>query len=448
VKSLANQKVVVAFPHGHEWSARFGKCLWRLGLYDSAHHHRIMGDLFNSSGANIVNARNEIVERFLDAHDADWLWFVDTDMTFEPDILDRMVKAAHPEKRPILGALCFSLQDGMRAAPTIYVLRDDGKVGRVFKYPFEKLIQVHATGTGSLLIHRSVLEAMRERWERPYQWFQEQAVGGLPVGEDITFCIRAGAQGFPVFVDTSIRCGHEKPFLVDESMYAAQQESLQAADLPVYVVVPFKDRLDLTAQLIESLEGYARLLLFDNGSESPPPEEWSSIPAAGMNIHQMWNAGVEAALAESGGRCNIAILNNDIKVNRGFLDQLARTLRFDDRMVAVCPNYDGRDFDADIQVVQGICANRYDGTGGLAGFAFMVKGEWFEAGYRFPEELAWWFGDNDFVCTVAKAGGALGLVKHVHCEHIGGGGQTARPADFDERIRADREWFQAKWAAA
>lgn len=453
MKSLAAQKVVVAFPHGHEWSARFGKCLWRLGQYDAHHHNRIMGDLFNSSGANITNARNEIVEMFLDQHDADWLWFVDTDMTFDPDILDRLVRSAHPEKRPVVGALCFSLQDGWRAAPTIYMLRDDERLGRVFDYPRDELVQVGATGTGCMLIHRSVLTAMRERWPSPYRWFQEQAVGGVPVGEDMTFCIRAGSMGFPVFVDTSIKCGHEKPFVVDESVFVAQAALRQVADVPTFVIVPFKDRHDLTAQLIASLdahgreEGPARIILCDNGSVEPPPAEWNAIPAAGMNIHEMWNAGVEMALAEAGSNCNIAILNNDIKIDRGFLNGLSVALRSDPRVVAVCPNYDGRDFPAEMQQIHGICANRYDGTGGLAGFAFMVRGEWFADGYRFPEELQWWFGDNDLVETITRAGGLMGLVKRVACEHIGGGSQTEQPDGFAEMVAADRAWFTAKWNA-
>src|SRR5206468_643087 len=106
--------------------------------HDAKNYQRVVnggGHLANSSGANITNARNEVVDAFLDQHDADWLWFIDTDMTFDPDILDRLVKAAHPEKRPIVGALCFSLKDGTRAVPTIYQIRDDNRLGRVFDYP-------------------------------------------------------------------------------------------------------------------------------------------------------------------------------------------------------------------------------------------------------------------------------------------------------------------------
>lgn len=46
------------------------------------------------SGANIVTARNRIVRVFLENTDAEWLWMVDSDMTFEMDTLDRLLEVA------------------------------------------------------------------------------------------------------------------------------------------------------------------------------------------------------------------------------------------------------------------------------------------------------------------------------------------------------------------
>lgn len=460
-KSLANQKVVVGFPHGHEWSARFGKSLWRLGLYDANHAERIVGDIFNSSGANITNARNEIVAGFLEAHpDVDWLFFVDTDMTFDPDVVDRLVKAAHPEKRPIVGGLCFSIQNGIHAMPTVYAIRPDNKVGRVFDYPRDAIFsevggQPILTGTGCVIIHRSVFEKMDASGKFPaaYPYFQETALGGLPMGEDITFMVRAMSLGIPVHVDPTITIGHEKPFIVDQDMFLAQQGS-HAAELPIYVIVPFKGKHELTQQLIERLDGYAELFLYDHGSEEPPPAEWNATDAKGWNFHRMWNDGVERALALTGGRCNIAILNNDVAMSPRALDTLGLALRSYDDLVIVSPNYDYREFEGSIQPVRGICAGRYDGTGGMAGFAFMVKGEWFQTTdpktgrpWRFPEEYTLFFGDSDLALSVEAAGGSIGIVKDVACQHLNGGGNTPRPGDEGVIMKMDGEKFKARWGA-
>lgn len=456
-KSLANQKVVLAYPHGHEMSARFVKSQYLMTVYDAKNNRRLIdgGYLANSSGANITNARNEIVSSFLNL-DYDWLCFIDTDMVFEPDTVDRLVKAAHPEKRPIVGGLCFSLKDGTHCVPTIYMLRpQDGKIGRVFNYPRDQIFdridgQPIMTGTGCVLIHRSVFEKMRdsEKFPKAYPWFQETNIGGLPVGEDLTFMVRAMSLGIPVNVDTSIRVGHEKPFVLTEEMFLAQQAAAQQAELPTFVIVPFKDRHDLTEQLISSLDGYAQLFLYDHGSEEPPPASWGATDARGWNFHRMWNDGIERALAVTGGRCNIAILNNDIKVGPGFIAGLEQGLRCSDSLVAVSPNYDGRDFSGDVLPVRGICAGRYDGTGGMAGFAFMVKGEWFEqTGWRFPEEYQLFFGDTDLAFSIESSGGIIGIVRTVACEHINGGGQTKRPGDESIIMKRDQEVFKKRWNA-
>src|SRR5207237_1347913 len=112
-----------------------------------------------------------------------------------------------------------------------------------------------------------------------------------------------------------------------------------------------------------------------------------------------------------------------------------------------CPNYDGRAGEP-LERLQGICANRYDGTGGLAGFALMVKGELFRAGYRFPEDAMWWYGDNDLTLTIDKHNGWYAMVTTVEVEHLDGGGQTGEGwADYGNtpQGKADLEAFQRRW---
>ena len=83
-----------------------------------------------------------------------------------------------------------------------------------------------ATGAAFLLIHRSVLVAMRDRkFNAAFPWFQETELAGHPAGEDLTFCIRAGILGLPVFVDTRVRIGHHKSIVLDHDMFQAQREA-------------------------------------------------------------------------------------------------------------------------------------------------------------------------------------------------------------------------------
>jgi GT2 family glycosyltransferase len=170
-------------------------------------------------GPNISTARNKISDDFL-TRPTPWLLMCDTDMVFAGDALDRLIEAADPAERPIVGALCYSPLNGAEY-PTMYELVDkgEGRIGfvRPETVPDDQLVRVSATGTGFLLIHRSVLEKVRDTSKDiAAPWFREMPAGEplSLMGEDMTFCLRAGAAGIPVHVHTGVQVGHMKPVML------------------------------------------------------------------------------------------------------------------------------------------------------------------------------------------------------------------------------------------
>lgn len=178
------------------------------------------------SSANVSHSRNIVTARFVDRDEADWLLWIDADMQWAPDAVDRLLAYADPLERPIVGGLCFGMQDG-RPLPTIYQwARVPGKehptTVRLPDYPRDSLVRCAATGAAFVLIHRSVLVAMRDAHLSEgdaFPWFQETSWQGDPVGEDITFCLRAGSLGFPTHVATDVRIGHHKSHLLTEDLF-------------------------------------------------------------------------------------------------------------------------------------------------------------------------------------------------------------------------------------
>ena len=171
-------------------------------------------------GPNISTARNKIAADFL-GRSAPWLLMCDTDMVFSGDTLDRLIAAADPAERPIVGGLCYSPFAGGGPYPTMYELVEKGprRIGfvRPETVPEDRLVRVSATGTGFLLIHRDVLEKVRDTsGDEAAPWFREMPVGEpmALMGEDMTFCLRAGAAGFPVYVHTGIKIGHMKTSMI------------------------------------------------------------------------------------------------------------------------------------------------------------------------------------------------------------------------------------------
>lgn len=230
--------VVLAYIHPGQVSSYFMESMLTTYLTDVAasdrgvRKRRIVNVLQEWSSANVSDARNKVTARFLDirtpdgATVGDWLLWVDADMQWEPGAIDLLMESADPVNAPIVGGLCFGMSLD-RLVPTIYqfMQTDDGpRVVRVGDYARDTVVQCAATGAAFILIHRSVLEKMREaKFNDAFPFFQEVQLGSSPVGEDITFCIRAGQLGFPVHVDTRAKIGHHKSTLLTEARFDAQE---------------------------------------------------------------------------------------------------------------------------------------------------------------------------------------------------------------------------------
>lgn len=428
-------------------------CIQSLLAYDRTHNGNITGHLTKVPGAgDLDGGRNWLTSAWLDDTDAEWLWMVDSDMVFQPDIVDLLLSAAHPKDRPVVGGLCFGARPAgthrgipeMRMFPTIYA-EHDGTLKHVWSYPKNQLVRVAATGAACLLIHRSAAETVRGNIGD--HWWSRVVWNGNRYSEDLSFCLQMTGHDIPVYVHTGIHTGHIKEAFLDDYAYRHQPSG------PNVVVIPAKDNGDMTRRLICQLAGQPvdLLLLYDNGS-TDGTGQWADarpdvvrVDAAGWNIHQMWNDGIERALALS-GHANVFFLNNDIEVDDRFVVEMAAGLRDSDHAV-VSPNYDGRPRTSRFDTLQGICAGRYDGTGGMAGFAFAVKGHLFANGYRFPEDCQWWYGDTDLMLTLQKNRLTQGMVLDATCEHVNGGGQTGRWDDpeWAPILEQDRKAFLARW---
>lgn len=237
------EKVVVGYLSPTMRHAAFCEALLDLIVYDVAFHKRIVnggGRISIQAGANLAGPRNSLVRRFLEYGKADWMLMLDTDMTFQPDLVEKLLEFADPEKAPIVGGLCFGFDDKGEIQPTLFGLVGDEANPQVIRYhewPPESMFQVAATGAACLLIHKSVFERIRDvklpsrngktGFNDAFPWFQETEHDGGPVSEDITFCWRAYQADIPVFVNTGVQLGHIKDRELTMDAYLAQRGMLK-----------------------------------------------------------------------------------------------------------------------------------------------------------------------------------------------------------------------------
>jgi hypothetical protein len=253
-----DHSVQVAYLHSSRVSHSWHTSMMNMIAYDKSIGQNLIRQMpygVHCSGPNsLVEGRNMAVAHFLDKTDADWLFFVDTDMGFEPNALESLWFAASAEDRPVVGGLCFAMKHmgpdgrgGQRVlpVPTLFMFARNPKQGvgfaNRFIYPPETLVQVAGTGAAFLLIHRSVLLGMRvleqDRckafglpMEQADTWFDFVQYGdGAQVSEDLSFCWRVNRLGIPIFVHTGIKVTHHKELWLSEDDYhMPPREPMQA----------------------------------------------------------------------------------------------------------------------------------------------------------------------------------------------------------------------------
>src|SRR5215813_11564779 len=211
--------VVVGYCHGQKVDATLTPTL--LDLMGSPVGKRLVGGVIHLGGLYIDDNRDLIAAKFLAETDAEWLWMLDTDIIFPPEVLEMMLESAHPQLRPILSALYVGRMDGQTLTPIwCEIDPDTHEYHSVKKLDPSGPQELNAVGMGCCLIHRSVLEAMREVHSQPWYWFgrdlylvehEDGTEEWKRLGEDQTFCKRAWALGFPTHGDCRIQVGHTKP---------------------------------------------------------------------------------------------------------------------------------------------------------------------------------------------------------------------------------------------
>jgi GT2 family glycosyltransferase len=202
---------VIGYVHGGTVRAEFCASLISIAMEGTTPLDAV---LTLESGPNISTARNKLVREFLDSYDAPWLFMCDTDMVLAAGTIDRLIEAADPVARPVVGGLCFSLDGGEKLSTMYELTEKDGRPAftRYGQWPDDTCMRVSATGAACLLMHRDALVAVEKHaTDVAAPWFRETSVGPLALmGEDLTFCLRCAAAGIPVHVCTGVKVGHMK----------------------------------------------------------------------------------------------------------------------------------------------------------------------------------------------------------------------------------------------
>ena len=161
------------------------------------------------TGSLIYNSRNDLALQAMTTG-FDWIFWLDSDMTFSPDILAKMLKTAED----FLSGLYFRrVQPYTPVAFDHLEVDEDGNCewADLSEIP-DDLFEVSGCGFGCALIKTSVFYAVNEK-------FKDMFMPIHHMGEDVAFCWRARQCGFHIWIDPNIELGHVGYTIINRKFY-------------------------------------------------------------------------------------------------------------------------------------------------------------------------------------------------------------------------------------
>lgn len=188
-------RVVIGLPSHDHCFMKFALSLTSLATFSMAHGVHTL--VVNHTGCYVDEGRRHCAEQAMKA-EADYLFFMDTDMVIPSSAILRLMSHGKP------------------VAAATYVKRVDPH--DILMAPWEKTNQLPTSGlvrakwlpTGCMLIETAVFKRMLVEdprtpiFHKPTVYPEDQALPGRSVGEDIDFCRRCEKMGIEMWCDMDL----------------------------------------------------------------------------------------------------------------------------------------------------------------------------------------------------------------------------------------------------
>lgn len=169
-------------------------------------------------GSLVYNARNNLARQAIKS-EADWVLWLDSDMVFGPDLLQRMLKVCQENDIDFLTSICFRRKPPY--TPCLFDKLERSERGAnytaLLSVP-EGRFKVGGCGLAGVLMSTDVLLSVASKFEG--RMFEP--INGF--GEDVAFCWRARQCGYDIWCDSDIELGHVGNFVVTRSIFEAYNE--------------------------------------------------------------------------------------------------------------------------------------------------------------------------------------------------------------------------------
>lgn len=191
-------KILVAIPSMDTVPALFAQCVAMLKMPEGSE-----AMISFQVGSLVYDARNILAKNAI-SMEADYVFWLDSDMLFKPDVLVNMMATLKANDLDILSGIYVRRKEPY--TPVLYDKLDIDNRGECRwsefrELPSSGLFKAGGIGFGCCLMTTDVLMDVSGKHGNMFA-----PIGGT--GEDLSFCWRARECGYDIWIDSSIKLGH------------------------------------------------------------------------------------------------------------------------------------------------------------------------------------------------------------------------------------------------
>ena len=181
-------------------------------------NRRIFGGYTVVNAGYIPSSRDKACAHMLSTPH-EWLLFLDWDITYNPEDVYALLDSADPVERPIIGGVyvTFMGAEPITLRPCFMVETAQQEYTAATGITVGEMVKCSSIGMGFTLIHRSVLERLRDAYaDDPWHYFGHDIIADtqdghlVRCGEDMTFGDRVRKLGFTIWANCGVLVGHTK----------------------------------------------------------------------------------------------------------------------------------------------------------------------------------------------------------------------------------------------
>jgi hypothetical protein len=174
-------------------------------------------------GNQIGRQRQVLFDYWADQIKSDWLLWIDSDIVVNMEVVAKLWDVADKINRPVVSGTYFISKENegtlAKPYPALFFDVDEFSIQHVHPLPNDEVIKVDSAGFGFVLMHKSVIPKMREKFPEQSMFGEIENVGNKYVGEDIVFFRKMKEAGIPLHAHTGALVQHIKRFSLDADYY-------------------------------------------------------------------------------------------------------------------------------------------------------------------------------------------------------------------------------------